>query len=229
MGRALGVVADGAGAALGTAAHAHSGQTDAAVRSDLVAAHKLLAMHGFDELTWNHISSRVGPQHDDASVFLITPGTKMYMDINRADLCLVDESRRSQSDQVTNETGDIIHSAVYSARKDVCAIVHTHIPAVVAVACLKEGLMCVDQSSAPFYKNVAYYDWQGVSTDTNERMDIAKVRGLRRRRDDIDDAQPRGMHLRRYRRRSLGAHVLPGACLQAPSRAHEMWRRDQHP
>ena len=160
MGRALGVVADGAGAALGTAAHAHSGQTDAAVRSDLVAAHKLLAMHGFDELTvaqktppssapalhvclalrlvrdgawapapplksntdanttapllgalvhhlrvctcaalprcaacahhtecngcfafpaprmaqWNHISSRVGPQHDDASVFLITPG-----------------------------------------------------------------------------------------------------------------------------------------------------------
>jgi len=175
MGRALGVVADGAGAALGTAAHAHSGQTDAAVRSDLVAAHKLLAMHGFDELTWNHISSRVGPQHDDASVFLITPGTKMYMDINRADLCLVDESRRSQSDQVTNETGDIIHSAVYSARKDVCAIVHTHIPAVVAVACLKEGLMCVDQSSAPFYKNVAYYDWQGVSTDTNERMDIAKA------------------------------------------------------
>ena len=101
------------------------------------------------------------------------------MDIEREDLFLVDESRRSESDTVSNETGDIIHSAVYSARPDVCAIVHTHIPAVVAVACLSEGLMCVDQASAPFYKNVAYYDWRGVSTDTDEREHIAKVRARR--------------------------------------------------
>ena len=47
------------------------------IRADLVAAHRLTALHGYDELTWNHISCRVGPQHDDASVFLITPGDKM--------------------------------------------------------------------------------------------------------------------------------------------------------
>ena len=61
-----------------------------------------------------------------------------------SDMCLVDE-HAEDSEGVVNETGDIIHSAVYASRPDVGAIIHCHSPAVVAVACLAAGLQCYDQ------------------------------------------------------------------------------------
>lgn len=43
------------------------------------------------------------------------------------------------SGELANETGGVIHSAIYQSREDVGAIVHTHIPEIVAVACLEKG------------------------------------------------------------------------------------------
>eukprot|EP00035_Acanthoeca_spectabilis_P007282 m.134628 g.134628 ORF g.134628 m.134628 type:complete len:252 (-) comp13878_c0_seq1:1579-2334(-) len=131
------------------------------VRIDLVVAHRLTAHYGFDELSWNHISGRVSK-----SEYLVTPGDQHYDMLTAGDLVTVTTSQTSG--ELANETGGVIHSAIYQSREDVGAIVHTHIPEIVAVACLEKGLQIYDQSGAIFHNDVAYYDWQGVSLDREE-------------------------------------------------------------
>ena len=49
-----------------------------------------------------------------------------------------------------NVTANVIHGALYSSRPDVHAIVHVHSPGVLAVSCLEDGLMLLDQNAAHF-------------------------------------------------------------------------------
>eukprot|EP00040_Diaphanoeca_grandis_P034968 m.218615 g.218615 ORF g.218615 m.218615 type:complete len:255 (+) comp33272_c1_seq2:70-834(+) len=143
--------------------------TENEIRTDLVVAHWLTGHYGMDELMWNHISARLPTDPDHKrQTYLVSPGTRHFMDIEEKDLAIVNVGGPNSHLEKFNVTGDVIHSAIYAARPDVGAIVHTHSPAVLAVSCLKQGLQCYDQSSAPVYGNVAYYDWQGVSTSHDE-------------------------------------------------------------
>lgn len=74
--------------------------------------------------------------------FLITPGNRHYMDIAESDMSHIIKGRK---DGLENETGDIIHAAVYDTRPDVGAIVHTHAPNLTAVACLQD-VSCVSKN-----------------------------------------------------------------------------------
>jgi ribulose-5-phosphate 4-epimerase/fuculose-1-phosphate aldolase len=64
-----------------------------------------------------------------------------------------------------NQTGYVIHGALYQARPDIQAIFHIHSPAIVAVSCLKEGLMPISQWALHFYGNVAYHDYDSLALD----------------------------------------------------------------
>ena len=133
---------------------------ESVLRYDLAVAHRLVAKMGWDMLVWNHISARFHPEDnsDNSSKFLITSGTQMWNRITPSDLLL-------KSDNIT---ANVIHSAVYSARSDIQAIIHLHTPAATAVSCLKCGFKPIFQDAAYFYKRVAYYDWDGVSNDEAE-------------------------------------------------------------
>eukprot|EP00041_Stephanoeca_diplocostata_P008261 m.120623 g.120623 ORF g.120623 m.120623 type:complete len:268 (+) comp17245_c0_seq1:240-1043(+) len=133
-------------------------------REDLMVAHRLTALYGLDELSWNHISART------SQGFLITPGNRHYLDVSENDFSHIIKNAK---DGLENETGDIIHSAVYDTRPDVGAVVHTHAPNLTAVACLRDGLQIYDQSGALFHNDVAYYDWHGISLDRAEHELIA--------------------------------------------------------
>lgn len=130
---------------------------EATLRYDLAVAHRLTAKLGMDMLVWNHISARF------QSGCLITPGRKLWSQINPSDLVF----------SSTNITADIIHSALYGARPDVKAIIHLHTPAATAVSCLKQGFVPYTQDSAYFYGKVANYKWDGVSNDAAEGPAIA--------------------------------------------------------
>eukprot|EP00301_Raphidiophrys_heterophryoidea_P026801 c9333_g1_i1.p1 GENE.c9333_g1_i1~~c9333_g1_i1.p1 ORF type:complete len:292 (+),score=79.32 c9333_g1_i1:59-877(+) len=148
----------------------------ASLRRDLALAHRLTAHFGMDELNWNHISCRIPPpahqqaqQKQEHPKFLLTPGNKLFHKMRPEDLVI--------NQHTLNETGDVIHGAIYTARSDVGAIMHTHTPSIVAVSCLKKGLMIVDQQGAMFHNMVAYHDWHGVSLDRSESEIIAKAVG----------------------------------------------------
>ena len=102
-----------------------------AIRYDLAVAHRLTAKYGMDMLVWNHISARY------RTGCLITPGRKMWGQINPEDLVY----------SSSNVTADVIHDAVYSARPDIKAIIHLHTPAATAISCLEEGFQPIIQVS----------------------------------------------------------------------------------
>jgi len=120
---------------------------------DVTVAHRLMVKHGLDELTWNHISGR---SPSNPNQFIITPGDQVYDDLLPEDLAIAGSE---------NVTAEVLHAAVYDTRADIHAVVHCHSPAIEAVSCLQSGFVCLSQSSAFFFENIAYHEWEGFSSD----------------------------------------------------------------
>ena len=63
-----------------------------AIRVDLAAAYRLVALYGWDDLIFTHLSARVpGPEHH----FLINPYNLMFEEITASSLVKVDIERQS--------------------------------------------------------------------------------------------------------------------------------------
>src|SRR6188508_386519 len=108
-------------------------------RVDLAACYRLIAMYGWDDLVFTHISARVpGPEHH----FLINPYGMLFEEITASSLVKVDASgaKVEPSEYPVNPAGFVIHSAIHAARPDVACVLHTHTRAGVAVSAQRGGL-----------------------------------------------------------------------------------------
>src|SRR5207244_1996679 len=82
-----------------------------ALRVDLAACYRLIALHRWDDLVFTHVSARVpGPEHH----FLINPYGMLFEEITASSLIKVDEhgEKLSESPFPVNPAGFVIHSAV---------------------------------------------------------------------------------------------------------------------
>ena len=146
------------------------------MRIALAACYRLIAHFGMDDLIYTHISARVPgePQH-----LLINPYGLMFHEITASSLVKIDHDGRivEDSQYPVNEAGYIIHSAVLMARPEVNCVLHTHTRAGVAVSCLADGLMHINQHSAMFHNRVAYHDYEGIALDVDERSRLVRDLG----------------------------------------------------
>ena len=88
-----------------------------ALRVDLAAAYRLVALYGWGDLIFTHLSARVpGPEHH----FLINPYTHMFEEITASSLVKIDVDGNKVMDTPApvNRAGFVIHSAVHAARHD---------------------------------------------------------------------------------------------------------------
>src|SRR5678815_950637 len=102
-------------------------------RVDLAAAYRLVALYGWDDLIFTHISARVpGPDHH----FLINPYGLLFEEITASNLVKVDIDGRKviHGPYDINPAGFTIHSAIHAARKDAQCVLHLHSRNGVAVA-----------------------------------------------------------------------------------------------
>jgi len=139
-----------------------------AIRRDLAAAYRLVALHGWDDLIFTHISARVpGPQHH----FLINPYGYTFDEITAS--CLVkvgmDGFPVDGGDALVNPAGFTIHSAVHEVREDAGCVMHLHTPDGTAVATSRQGLQPLNQTAQLVIADLAYHDYEGVALDHNER------------------------------------------------------------
>jgi ribulose-5-phosphate 4-epimerase/fuculose-1-phosphate aldolase len=149
--------------------------TESAIRQDLKTAHRLMAKYRMDDLVWNHISARCGASSNpeegccdlSPDTFLITPGGMHFSEIRNEDLVF---------DSI-EESGNVIHSGIYSARPDVISIIHTHTPAIQVVSVLETGFQFLTQDSAPFFNKIGYHDWGGVNCSETEKKRISDSLG----------------------------------------------------
>ena len=153
--------------------------TEREARFNLAACYRLIAHFGMDDLIYTHISARVpeSPGH-----FLINPYGMMFHEITASGLVKIDYDGNAvePSEHPVNYAGFVIHSAIHAARLDVNCVLHTHTRAGVAVSCLKEGLLSLNQFSAPYYDRVGYHDYEGVATNLDERQRLVRDLGEKR-------------------------------------------------
>ena len=139
-----------------------------ALRTDLAAAYRLVALYGWDDLIFTHLSVRVpGPEHH----FLINPYNLMFEEITASSLVKIDVAGKPviETPYITNAAGFCIHSAIHMARDDAQAVIHLHTPAGQAVAAQADGLRPITQTAMAIRGEVAYHDFEGIATDLEER------------------------------------------------------------
>lgn len=139
-----------------------------AIRVDLAAAYRLVALYGWDDLIFTHLSARVpGPEHH----FLINPYDMMFEEITASSLVKIDVDGQPvvPTSHPVNPAGFTIHSALHMAREDAHAVMHLHTPHGQAVSAMSEGLLPHTQTAMIALHNVAYHDYEGIATDLEER------------------------------------------------------------
>lgn len=170
-------------------------EIERAIRRDLAAAYRLVALFGWDDLVFTHISARIpGPEHH----FLINPYGMLFEEITASSLVKVglDGQKIDDSPHPVNPAGFTIHSAVHEVREDAGCVMHLHTPDGTAVATLEEGLLPLNQTAQLVIDDLAYHDYEGVALDHDERPRLQK------------DLGPKGsMLLRNHGTLTVGATV----------------------
>ena len=179
------------------------------LRVDLAAAYRLVALYGWSDLVFTHISARIpGPAHH----FLINPYGLMFEEITASSLIRIDQqcNKLHDSPYPVNPAGFTIHSCVHAAREDAGCVLHTHSRAGVAISAKKEGLLPISQQSTFVLPLLAYHGYEGVALRDEEKPRLAA---------DLGDA--RFLILRNHglltvgtnvAEAFLGMYVLESAC-----------------
>jgi ribulose-5-phosphate 4-epimerase/fuculose-1-phosphate aldolase len=138
------------------------------LRVDLAAAYRLVALYGWSDLVFTHISARIpGPEHH----FLINPYGMMFDEITASSLVKVDKHCNKVIDSPfpVNPAGFVIHSCIHEVREDAGCVLHTHSRAGVAVSAQKNGVLPISQQSTFVLASLAYHDYEGVALRDDER------------------------------------------------------------
>ena len=142
------------------------------LRCDLAACYRLVALYGWSDLVFTHISAKLPASvAGDAHHFLINPYGLMFEEITASSLIKVDLQCKPQHDSPypVNPAGFVIHSAVHEARPDAGCVLHTHTRAGVAVSAQQGGVLPISQQSTFVLGSLAYHDYEGVAFREDEK------------------------------------------------------------
>jgi len=138
------------------------------LRINLAACYRLVAMFGWDDLIFTHISARVPGPEDH---FLINAYGLMFEEMTASSMVKVDLDGKVvlETPHFVNPAGFTIHSAIHAARQDAGCVLHTHTRAGVAVSAQAGGLMPLSQISLLPYSSLAYHDYEGIALNEDEK------------------------------------------------------------
>ena len=148
-------------------------------RIDLAACYRLVALFGWDDLIFTHISARVpGPEHH----FLINPYGMMFSEITASSLVKVDLQGHKvlETPHEINPAGFVIHSAIHAAREDAECVLHVHSVNGVAVSAQEQGVLPISQHSIFVLSSLAYHDYEGPALDDDEKPRLVRDFGAKR-------------------------------------------------
>ncbi|WP_323992553.1 class II aldolase/adducin family protein [Nguyenibacter sp. L1] len=139
---------------------------EGALRRDLAAAYRLLALFGMTDLVYTHLSVRLpGAAHR----FLVNPYGYLFEEITASSLVVVDADGLPAQPTLypVNPAGFVIHSAIHRSRPDAACVMHTHTLAGMVVAAQDAGILPLNQISIEFSGDVAFHSYEGIAADDN--------------------------------------------------------------
>ncbi|TMQ28376.1 MAG: class II aldolase/adducin family protein [Candidatus Rokuibacteriota bacterium] len=139
-----------------------------AARVDLAAAYRLVALYGWEDLIFTHITLRVPGTEDQ---FLINPYGVFFDEITASSLVKIDLHGNKVQDSPfpVNPAGFVIHSAIHAARHDARCVLHTHTVNGVAVSTQRAGLLPISQHSLFVLTSLGYHDFEGPALNDDEK------------------------------------------------------------
>src|SRR5215468_12423809 len=146
------------------------------VRVDLAAAYRLVALFGWDDLVFTHLSARVpGPEHH----FLINPYGMLFGEITASSLVKVDLQGKKvmESPYEINPAGFTIHSAIHAGREDAKSVLHIHSLNGIAVSAQKAGVLPISQQATFVLASLAYHDYEGLALNEDEKPRLVRDLG----------------------------------------------------
>jgi ribulose-5-phosphate 4-epimerase/fuculose-1-phosphate aldolase len=155
------------------------GEAEWKARVDLAALYRLVALHGWDDMIFTHISARIpGPEHQ----FLINPYGMFFGEMTASCLVKVDLEGNviGETPYFINPAGFTIHSAIHAARDDAHFVIHLHSDAGVAVAAHAEGLLPLSQHALIVLPQLSYHDYEGIALNLDERERLVADLGSKR-------------------------------------------------
>ena len=156
----------------------HVGAEEWQARVDLAALYRLVALHGWDDLIYTHLSARVpGPEQH----FLINPYGLFFEEITASSLVKVDRDGRvvDPRGHGINPAGFTIHSAIHMARPDAHFVMHLHTDQGVAVSAQADGLLPLTQHALIVLPRLAYHDYEGIALNLDERERLVRDLGAK--------------------------------------------------
>ena len=146
-------------------------------RVELAALYRLVALYGWDDLVFTHISVRVPsePEH-----FLLNPYGLLFDEICASDWSklILMEIRFLKQIIMLMLLDFTIHSAVHSSGTNNHAVIHTHSNDGVAVAAQEDGLMPISQHAMVIRNDCAYHDYEGIALNLDERERLLMILGI---------------------------------------------------
>ncbi len=137
-------------------------------RVNLAACYRLIALYGWDDLVFTHIST---PVPGEPGHFLINAYGLFFEEMTASSLVKVNLAGEQVDDSPysINPAGFMIHSAIHAARHDVGCVLHTHTRAGIAVSAQKAGLRPLSQTSLFPLITLGYHDYEGVALNEDEK------------------------------------------------------------
>lgn len=129
---------------------------------DLAAFYWLVALYGWSDLVFTHISARLpGPEHH----FLITPYGLMFEEITASSLVKVD----MQCNKLMDAQYPVNPARLCDSQRCARCALHTHTRAGVAVSAQQHGVLPISQHSTFVLASVGYHDYEGVGFRDDEK------------------------------------------------------------
>jgi ribulose-5-phosphate 4-epimerase/fuculose-1-phosphate aldolase len=159
--------------------YAHSNSLREA-RIDLAAAHRMAALDGLNEGSWNHFSLMLPGSPPS---MLVTPVDRHWRQVTASGLCLVDENGEcSDGAQRFDRAAYCIHYPIHLACSQAACVLHAHPPYTTALSMVKGGrLLMADQNALALYGRVAYDEvYEGFVLDPKQGERLAAQLGEKR-------------------------------------------------
>ncbi|MFT0173795.1 class II aldolase/adducin family protein [Paraburkholderia mimosarum] len=146
------------------------------LRIDLAAAYRLIALNGWDDLIYTHVSAAVP---GEPGRFLINPFGLAFDEVRASNLVKIDTEGRivGKSEHPVNATGFALHAAVHLARPDAVCVMHLHNTAGIAVSIQRDGLLPASQHALRFYRQLAWHDYEGLAFTPAEAARLTESLG----------------------------------------------------
>ncbi|WDE01987.1 class II aldolase/adducin family protein [Thalassomonas actiniarum] len=147
-------------------------------RVDLAACYRLVAMHGWDDLIYTHISARI----PDSEHLLINAFGLAFDEITASNLVKIDFQGNIIDENCPfeiNPAGFTIHSAIHEVRHDAMCVLHLHTNETIAVASLEQGLLPLSQYAMFALASMSYHEYEGLAVNPAEKLRLQQDLGMK--------------------------------------------------